>query len=114
MGAEDPFSKDAATRVARFLASGESPEGYQFSSQKLKDVIRATPGVNDEFKEKVIMSLEEKVIKGQQRADVYRVGLTLAAMSNEVEGREDLYKIMNEVNDLDKLPIVSIRGKSVQ
>ena len=115
MGEGDPFNPDAARRVAKFMASGENPEGYYVNSGKLKEVIRATPDVDDDFKEEILEILEARVVKGMPHADSFKVGLTFGQLSNELgddpEKLRKLYKINKEVSDLNKLPFVSIKGK---
>ena len=97
------------------MASGESTEGHYVSSGKLKEVIRATPDVDSDFKEEIIGILEARVVKGLPHADSFKIGLTFGQLSNELgnnpEKLRKLYKINKEVSDLNKLPFVSIKGK---
>ena len=118
MGEGDPFNPDALRRVAKFLASGESPEGYYVNSDKLKEVVRATPEVSADFKEEIIGILEGRVIKGFPRADSYKVGLTFGQLSNDFQNDPEklrmLYRVNEEVGDLNKLPLISVKGKPIQ
>ena len=114
----DPFNPDALRRVAKFLASGESTEGYYVSSEKLRAVIRATPDVDNDFKEELIGILEDRVIKGLPQADSFKVGQTFGQLMNELgkdpEKLRKLYKVNAEVADLNKLPFISVKGKPIQ
>lgn len=104
---------DAKERVARFIASGEDPNGYMVRADKLREVIKSVADVSDATKEKLISDLDKNLIQGADLTDSLQLGMFLGSCFLECEDKAGILKTMNDTKNLDKLPVVSIRGEAV-
>ena len=89
--------------------------GYHVSSDKLFEVIQNTPEVSDATKARVIEIFKEKVTRGARTVDSMKLGFAMVKLPDfqEIGDKEGIVRIMGEIDDLDKLPIVSVRGTPV-
>ena len=108
MGKQDPLLDDAAMqRIARFIASGEDPNAYFVSSERIRVVVREVKGVSEKTKQEVLESLEEHVICGEELTSPFHLGIQLAQMFDDFADQKGLTLIIKDLNDLNKLPLVA-------
>lgn len=103
----------AKERVARFIALGGDPTRYMVRADKLREVIKNVADVSDATKEKLISDLDKNLIQGADLADSLQLGMFLGSCFFEYEDKEGLFKIITDMKNLGKLPVVSIRGEAV-
>lgn len=113
MTERDPmYDPEMIGRVARFIESGENPNGYYLSAETLLSVVGEVDGVSDETRSKVVSKIEELIVPGDF-VDSLQLGITLGRMLADESDREGIWKIASDTKDLDKVPVVNIRGKPV-
>jgi hypothetical protein len=99
-------------RVARFVASGEDPSGYFVSANTLLKVIGEVEGVSEAIRSKVVSKIEELIVPGDF-VDSLQLGRAIGELMNEETDLEGIWKIDQDMKNLDKVPVVNIRGKPV-
>ena len=99
-------------RVIRFLDSGEDPNGYYVSAETLLKVVGEVEEVSEKTRSKVVSSIEELIVPGDF-VDSLQLGMAIGELMNEESDIEGVWKIEQDIKDLDKVPVVNIRGKPV-
>ncbi len=111
MGRDSVLDNQALKRIEKFRKSGQNPLGWMVSAETLRAVIRQAEDVSEETKVKVIAFLEEELIEGEDTVDSFLLGLVLGSIP--VLSDQEFLALCNEIRDLNKLPLVSINGKTV-
>lgn len=102
------FNPEVAERVARFIASGADPHGYYVEAERFRSIVKQIPDVSKEVKHQVLSHVEDQLIKGKDFIDSFRLGIELGKLMGKIKDEEGFIKIVMDVKNLDKLPIVQI------
>ena len=113
MNDQDPFGPKALKRVQNYIASGDDPEGHYVRAETLRKVIQATEDASQETKDALVAYLEAHLIQGPELVDAFRLGIACGVFSSLKDIMPDIFSIFRDIKNLDKLPFVSVRGKSV-
>jgi hypothetical protein len=98
-------------RIDALLRSNPDLRAYAVSSARLRDVIRES-AANDKLKRQVITFLERRVIKGRATVHPTLLGMAVAEFTEKTDD-EDILVIANDLNNLNKLPLIIANGRSV-
>lgn len=113
MPEKEPFDDpEMAERVARFLASGENPEGYYGSAETLLNAVGEVPDISAETRDLVVTAVQ-KLIGTTGLVDSFQLGVTFGSLFEQTTDRDGLNRIIQYTKNLDNVPFVNIRGDSV-
>ena len=109
----DPLDdSDMRGRVARFIASGEYPNGYYVSAETLLRVIGGVESVAKETRDNVVQAVRGLIVPGGF-VDSLKLGVVFGRLLAEMSDTSGVLIIARDIKNLDKVPIVEIRGQSV-
>lgn len=94
------------------MASGIDPSGFYLSAETLFDVIAAVADVAEDTRQRAITAIRTITV-AEKLVDSFQLGGTLVNLMDSIENRNGVIKIMHAVKDLDKVPIVNIKGTPV-
>jgi|GEM_PF-4719065 len=113
MSKEHPLSdKEMLARVAKLVASGENPNGHYISAETLFKVIKQVEGVSEQTRRIVELAITNLVGK-TGLIDSLELGIAMGQLSNESRDHDGLRRLFKDMKDLDKVPVVNIRGEFV-
>ena len=99
-------------RIVRFLKSGEDPNGYYVSASTLLEVIGGVGDVSETTRNNVTLAIHDLIIAGDF-VDSLQLGITFGNLLAEASDFQGILRIVRDVKNLEKVPIVNIRGKRV-